>query len=47
MKAILLALVATFVIGAGANAVLKTMNFSTQGSTSSSSARPDHPDFPG
>lgn len=40
MKPILLALVATFVIAAGANFALKSLNFSTGNSTISSAVRP-------
>ena len=40
MKPILLALVATFVIAAGANFALKGLNFSTGNSTISSAVRP-------
>ncbi len=40
MKPMLLALVATFVIAAGANFALKSLNFSTGNTTSSSAVRP-------
>lgn len=40
MKPMLLALVATIVIAAGANLALKSLNFSTGNSTSSSAVRP-------
>ena len=40
MKPMILALVATFVIAAGANFVLKSLDMSTGNSTSSSAVRP-------